>query len=168
MAARATREEIYQALFLLGSTATVNGEAAFVTASRRWVSFAQVTPDLQPAFFQVQRKESPRTTLSQGMPPVWTMHVDWFVYVNLGADLSLPPSSVLNPILDALETAVSFAPPFQTGIPPGRVVDYQRLGFPPGSVQEVRIMSEDIEIVEGLQNPTGQSVAVIPVRITRT
>jgi hypothetical protein len=168
--ARASREEIYQALFNLGAAAKVRNARdqlvpAFKTTSRRWRHWNEVPADQQPAFYQVQRKENPRTQERVGMPPRWVLYVDWFIYANAGSDITQVTSSILNPILDAIEAALPYNP--VTG-PMGVPLDYQRLGFPPGSIQEARIMDEDIEINEGLLAPQSQTVAVVPVRIIRT
>lgn len=135
------REPIYAALFAL-----VSGIPAIKLASRRARAFADVGSGDQPALFMEQTSEQQDVTTK--MPGKWTLHVDLLVYVNTGGlDPNVVPSTILNPILDAICTAL--VPPPQFG--------EQTLG---GLVARCRV-NGSIQIVEGVQGD--QAMAVIPV-----
>jgi len=81
---------------------------------------------------------------------VWTLAVDLYVYAH-SSDPYLAPATVLNPLLDAVESAL--APSATTGI--------QDLGLP-AQVQHAYI-SGKIETDEGVLGD--QAVAIVPVEI---
>ncbi len=143
------RETIYAALFALGAGIKDSANnPIFKTASRKWVTWANVAPDQQPAFYQIQRKEKVTTLERLGLPAKFELHVDWVIYVNSGADGSIIPAQLLNPITDQLVSLFEI----------GRV---QNLGLP--GIQEARIMDEDIVTDEGTLGD--QAVIVIPIRV---
>jgi hypothetical protein len=155
------RETIYNTLFNLGAGILVNGKPAFITTSRRWKNYSQVPPEQQPAFFQVQRREMPRSEKTQGVsgigvPAKWELHVDWIVYVNTGGDQNVIPSSFLNPIVDALEAIL----PNQRNTGPGNP-SAQTLGL--RGVIDARIIDTEILLDEDVTGE--QALALIPVRI---
>lgn len=139
------RETIYQALFdLVDSTARAAGA---VTTSRKLRHWADVPAVEQPAVFQAQRNES--SDQARGRPEKWTLNVDLYVYVNTSADPAAAPTTLLNPIIDALDDA------FQSCAPDGPVT----LG---GLVSHAWITGP-IETSEGLLGD--QEVAIIPIEI---
>jgi len=89
-------------------------------------------------------------TKALGSPIAWTLYADFYVYVH-SSDPYLAPAMLLNPLLDALETAL--APPPATGI--------QNLGLP-AMVQHARIAGK-IETDEGVLGD--QAIAIVPVEI---
>lgn len=98
-----TREPIYAALF-----AKLSNSANYVTKSRRLLHWTDVGPEDCPALFQAQGLETVAQLKGQGKS--WTFHVNVYVYVHtnsqqLASDAS--PSTLLNPLLDALETALA-------------------------------------------------------------
>jgi hypothetical protein len=107
------REPIYAALF-----AQVAGAAHFVTAARRLRHWSGLTPAEQPALFMRQKTEFAAVT-TLGAPTVWTLIVDLYLYAHAG-DPFVAPSTVLNPLIDAVEAAL--APLAATGL--------QNLGVP--------------------------------------
>jgi hypothetical protein len=137
------REPIYVALFMLLSNAT-----GIVSASRRLKSFNNVSPADCPALFMTQHTESHQAQTK--LPGKWNITVDVAIFVNTGAnDPDVVPSSVLNPVLDAVTAIIE--PPIAIG--------EQTLG---GLVERCRIAGS-IQIVEGVQDDT--ALAVIPVEI---
>jgi hypothetical protein len=136
-----TREPIYAALF-----ATVSGAASFVTSSRRLRHWSDVGPAEQPSLFVVQKSETVQRR--KGLPPKWTLSVDLFVYARAPDDLT-PATTVLNPLIDSIESVLAAAAPTAT----------QTLG---GLVEHAWI-SGKIETDEGVLD--GQAVAIIPVEI---
>lgn len=101
------RESIYAALWSLGSTS-----AGYATASRRLRHWADVSPAEMPAIFMVE-KGGTAVNKALGAPLVWTLSADFYVYA-YSSDPYAAPAMVLNPLLDALETAL--APNQATGI----------------------------------------------------
>jgi hypothetical protein len=138
------REPIYAALF-----ARVGGAAHFVTVARRLRHWSGLTPAEQPALFMRQKTEIAAVT-TLGAPPVWTLIVDLYLYAHAG-DPFVAPSTVLNPLIDAVEAAL--APLAATGL--------QNLGVP-AMVQHAYIVGK-IETDEGVLRD--QAVAIIPVEI---
>lgn len=137
------RELIYSTLFN-----TIKGLASFNTSSRTFKHFADVADTDQPALFQVQVREEPST--QTGQPTKWLLQVELYVYVHNGESPDNPPSSQLNPILDAITNLFS----------PDPVSAKQTLG---GLVHYVRV-SGAIETDEGLLGPQG--IAIIPIEIS--
>jgi hypothetical protein len=136
-----SREAIYEALFTLAS-----GAASFVTASRRWKHWGDVDAASQPALYQNQKAEV--TVAVNGLPPKRKLMVDLCIYATSG-DPNQASSSLLNPLLDAVEAALA----------PSPVTERQTLG---GLVSHAFI-NGNTEIYEGVLG--AQAVAIIPVEI---
>lgn len=115
-----------------------------VTVSRRLKHWNDVPPVDQPAIFIAQRGEMAETTTRQ--PTKWRIDVTLYVYART-TDKTLSPSTIINPILDAISDA--FLDP--------RTV--QTLG---GLVHYARI-SGRIETDEGSLGD--QAVAIVPIEI---
>lgn len=137
------REAIYGALFAIVSSAP-----GLVTTSRKLLHWNDVPASQQPALFQAQKTET--AVNSTRMPTKWMLSVDLYVYVSTTG--AAHPGAVLNPILDAIASALS--QPF-----PGQP---QTLG---GLVEYARIEGT-IETDEGTLGNT--AVAIIPVSILTT
>lgn len=137
-----TREAIYAALF-----GAVGLAAGFNTKGRRYIPWSEIAPELQPALFQVQRKEAPHQITN--LPASWKLDVDLIIYVNTAGDLTIAPSTLLNPILDAVTSL------FDAGVPGNK----QTLG---GLVHIARI-SGTIETDEGVLGD--QAFALVPIEI---
>lgn len=135
------RESVYQAIFALA--AAIPG---LVTASRKIRHWADVAPAEQPALFQVQKLESIEPV--PGLPPKHRFAVDLYLYAN-SSDPGIAPSSILNPLIDALEAALA----------PDLVDGRQTLG---GLVEHAWI-SPRIETDEGVLGD--QTVVIVPVEI---
>jgi hypothetical protein len=138
------REPIYAALWALGA-----GAARFATANRRLRHWSDVGPAEQPALF-MSEKGSHAATRRLGAPIVWTLYGEFYLYVH-SSDPYLPPGTVLNPLLDALETALAPSP--TTGI--------QDLGLPE-MVQHAYIAGR-IETDQGVLGD--QAIAIVPVEV---
>lgn len=100
-----TRESIYAALF-----AKVSQAATFVTISRRLQHWTDVAASAQPALFQAQVDETAHTTPGPGLPTSFILRVDLYLYANTGGDATLSPSTILNPLMDAVLNALAFEP----------------------------------------------------------
>ncbi len=137
-----SRESIYSALFTLVSSA-----AGFKTIGRRYRPWSELSPEQQPAIFQVQRKETP--TQLTGMPAAWKLEVDLVVYVNTTGNVDAVPATIMNPILDAVTSL------FDASTPLGK----QTLG---GLVHIAKIAGT-IETDEGVLGD--QAFALIPIEI---
>ncbi len=141
-----TREPIYEALFAL-----LAGAAGFTTASRRLRHWSDVAAAEQPALFLAQKSET--AELKRGLPAKWTCDVDAYVYCHAPDELTAP-TTVLNPLLDAIEAALAPQPGGDVA------ANAQTLG---GLAYQAWINGK-IETDEGTLG--GQSVAIVPIRIT--
>lgn len=137
----ATREEAYAALFAL-----LQALPGVVTASRRVEHWADVPGQKQPAVYLAQSSE--RITRKPGYPAARTLNAFVYVYVK-GASKAAPPSTKLNALVQAIETALEPVPGQET----------QTLG---GRVYQCCIEGE-IKEDEGALGD--QAVAVIPVQM---
>ncbi len=138
------RESIYRALWELAAAS-----GAFATASRRLKHWSDVSPAEQPALF-MSEKGSVAKVKALGTPVVWSLYADLYVYAH-SSDPYCAPSTILNPLLDAVEAALSPVP--ATGI--------QDLGLP-GQVQHAYIAGK-VETDEGTLGD--QAIAIVPVEI---
>jgi hypothetical protein len=138
------REAIYAALWALAAEAE-----NFATASRRLRHWSDVSPAEQPALF-MSEKGGVAKVKALGAPIVWTLFADLYLYAH-SSDPYLPPASILNPLLDAIEAALAPAP--ASGI--------QDLGLPT-MVQHAYIAGK-IETDEGVLGD--QAIAIVPVEI---
>lgn len=139
-----SREPIYAALFERAANAT-----QFVTTGRKLRHWSDLTAAEQPALFMRQKLEV-ATVAAVGAPTVWKLIVEFYVYAH-ASDPYIAPTSVLNPLLDAVQSALAPAP----------VTGVQDLGVPE-MVQHAYIAGK-VEITEGVLRD--QAVAVIPVEI---
>jgi hypothetical protein len=139
------REDIYSALFdILETTAKAAGAK---TCSRKLRHWSDVPAAEQPAVFQIQRTES--SIRRRGVPAKTTLNVDFYIYVNTSDDPQLAPTTLLNPILDAIDNA------FPSEEPGGPVtLD--------GLVSHVWTTG-NIETAEGVLG--SQEVAIVPIEI---
>jgi hypothetical protein len=136
-----TREPIYAALFAL-----ISGAANFVTVSRRLRHWSDVGAAEQPALFMIQKSESAEER--RPLPVKWRASVDLYLYAHAPDELT-PPATILNPLLDAVETALA----------PDPVSHVQSLG---GLVSHCWIAGR-VQTDEGVLG--GQAVAIVPVEI---
>jgi hypothetical protein len=141
------REPLYEAVFALLAQA-----APFKTASRRLRHWSAVEAAEQPALFQVQKRETAKQ--AEGSPTLWRAELDIYVYCQAPDD-ETAPTSVLNPLLDAIESAL---------MPAGGDVaaGTQTLG---GLARHCWIAGA-IETDEGALG--GQAVAIVPIEILAT
>ena len=143
-----SREPLYSALFSTLQAALLAPAGPFETVSRRWQDPAQISPSDRPALFQVQKEELAATSIN-GLPLNWKLSLDLVIYSAGGSDSLTAPSTELNSLLDAVESAVR-------SITPGLV---QSLG---AKVTDCRIEGK-IEIVENVQGSA--ALAVVPIEI---
>jgi len=135
-------EAIYSALFSLVSAAP-----GLNKTSRRLTSFADIPVADTPALFQLQKTET--AAVSTKTPAKWSIAVELVLFVNTGGlDMTVVPSTVLNPIKDAIISM--FALPMH---------GEQTLG---GLVSRCRVDGA-IQIVEGVQGDT--AICIIPVTL---
>jgi hypothetical protein len=95
------RESVQAALFAL-LTGNASGLSAIKTASRRLKAPQEVGAGNCPALFQIYKGET--VEWSGPHPLKRIMHLDLVLYAHSG-DRSFPTSSLLGPLLDALEQA---------------------------------------------------------------
>lgn len=138
------RETIYSALF-----SKVSSAANFTTVARRLRHEGDVPREEMPALFQLQAGED--INRLRGVPPSYTLSVELWLYAH--ADDTEAPSSVLNPLIDAVTAALE----------PSLDSDTQTLGL--ANVSHCWI-SGRIEIFEGILGNT--AIAIIPVNILAT
>ncbi len=140
------REAIYSALF-----AKLAGVAGFNTVSRRLTHWSEVPGAKQPALYQVQVGETLIT--SKGVPPKYQIDVELYLYAHTGENSLIDPSTVLNPLIDAIEAVLE----------PDPATGYQTLGL--SNVSHCRIEGR-VATSEGLLG--GQGVVIIPISILAT
>jgi hypothetical protein len=99
------REAIYSALF-----AKVSQAATFETVSRRLQHWTDVSAGAQPALFQAQVDETAHTSPGPGLPTTFILRVDLYIYANTQGDATLSPSTILNPLIDAVLATLAFEP----------------------------------------------------------
>jgi hypothetical protein len=135
-------DPIAAALFTKLSTSSV-----FVSASRKFKHFADLNAGDQPSLYLVQK--GIQVSPVPGLPPVYVFTFDALVYVNTGGDESVPPASILNPLLDALLASLT----------PVGSQDKQTLG---GLVVHAWVEGH-IETDEGMLGQQGY--AIVPISI---
>ena len=145
------REQIYSALFATLQAALLAPAGPFRTVSRRWQDPSQLSPADRPCLYQVQKDELVGTSLN-GLPIHARLNVDLVLYTAGDSEPTSVPSTELNSLLDAVESAVR-------GAAPGVA---QTLG---GRVSHCRIEGK-IEIVENVQG--AMALAVVPVELLTT
>lgn len=145
------REQIYSALFATLQGALLAPAGPFKTVSRRWQDLSQISPADRPSLYQVQKDELIGTGLN-GLPIHAKLALDLVLYTSGDSEPNSVPSTELNTLLDAVETAIRSATP---GLA-------QSLG---GRVSHCRIDGK-IEIVENVQG--SMALAVVPVEILTT
>lgn len=135
-------ETIFSALFDLAQR--IDG---LKTSSRKLESWSKVPGANQPALFQAEKDYQP--VQKQGLPTVWLLHADWYVYVYGDAQDQLP-SVQLNTILKQIVEAMP---------PTTDATQIQTLG---GLVERCWITGA-IETDEGVLG--SQRVAIVPIEI---
>ncbi|MGH6990168.1 MAG: hypothetical protein ACREFD_14675 [Stellaceae bacterium] len=140
-----TREPIYGALFAL-----IQSAAGFATASRRLRHWSDVAAIEQPALFMVQKSETAEQ--QRGLPAKWSCDVDLYLYCH-APDETSAPTTILNPLLDAVEAALM----------PLSGEDLAINTRTLGGLAYRAFINGKIETDEGTLG--GQSVAIVPVRI---
>lgn len=138
------REAIDAALF-----ARLSSLAGFITTTRRLKHWADVSADRQPYLCQAMGNQSVERIT--GQPARWRIQLKLYIYAT--APETGAPSSVLNPLIDAVEAAIE---------PAFAAIPYQTLG---GLVEYCRI-SGTVETDEGTLGM--QAVAIIPIEILVT
>jgi len=141
-----SRESIMAALFAL-----VSGSASFVTSSRRLQLWTELSAAETPAIFMAEREEQ-YDRKGEGLPPVVTLNVDLYIYTKPGLDSGMTPSSVLNPLLDAIDAALA----------PNTVTGRQTLG---GLVSHCRIEGK---LFKDPGDIDGDGMAIVPIKILAT
>jgi hypothetical protein len=139
-----TREPIFVALNAQLQPLVTN--ATIKTLTRRLKHFSDVEPSERPYVCITQGIESiPKR--KRGTPGVYTLRAKIYIYVSTSGGQT--PATVLNPILDAIQSAI------EPGMP-----DTNTLG---GLVQECWIEG-DIETFEGTLGD--DEVAIVPIYMT--
>jgi hypothetical protein len=137
-----SREAIFTALFAL-----VSGLPQFVLTSRKFRLWDAVPPEQRPCLLQYQGPESNKEGQRQPLAPVRRMTAKFFIYTNV-KEVDVP-ATIMNPLLDAVDNALSPAIPGQV----------QNLG---GLVSSCYIDGETIVVTGDLD---GDGIAVIPITI---
>lgn len=97
------RETIHSALFTLVSNA-----AGFNTKRRKPEHWDNVSPPDMPAIFMAQMGQTAKP--QRGLPTIWELDVEVYLYVHTNGDANHTPASLINPLLDAVCTALAFDP----------------------------------------------------------
>lgn len=102
-----TREAIYSALFSLinKSAMLVSGGGLFNSISRTGKLWTEFNQGDYPVLQQVETEESYQYPQGDAAPPKVILAAEFWIYL-YAADPSVPPSSLLNPLIDAIENAI--------------------------------------------------------------
>lgn len=144
------REDISVALFTLIQGASYPNEIALFT--RKYISTADLGGGQLPTICVLVKNEH-ATMKGHGIPAQWKLEAEIFIFVNTGQP-STEPETVLNNILDAIETALTPLTPFPN--------NRQTLS---GLVYDCRI-NGTIERDPGFISGVG--AAAVPIEITIT
>jgi hypothetical protein len=139
-----TREPIYQALF--AKLLPLKNSGLAVTCTRLLKHWNDVQDYEQPAIFMAQGDQIAEHQL-KGSPYKWDLSVNIYVYVK--TDGTTAPATLLNPILDAIENALSSKVPGMQ----------QNLG----GLCDTCYIDGAIQTFEGTLGT--QEVAIIPIKI---
>lgn len=144
------RENIYSAVFAYWSGLTIGGNPAFKTATRKLTVWENVAAEDQPALLQLQKSET--VNKPKGLPARWVLSVELYLYVHTGAsnDNSLIASQILNPLLDAVEAAITIDDVMNSACTLGGIVSHCYID---GAV----------EVFEG--NLGDQAACIIPITV---
>lgn len=138
---RATREQVYAALFnLLGTLPGLK------TVSRRLQNAQDMQPEGFPAAFQLQGKQAAK--YSGNTPSIYTWRADWLLYAH-NSDQTVSPTTQLNALIDAATALLVPAPS----------TNRQTLG----GLVEYCAIDGDIEVFEGILGD--RSIAILPISI---
>jgi len=143
-----TREQVFQALFAVVQAAPV--ATLIKTFTRRFALPDQVLPGAMPQLMVWEQPERSEFT-GPAMPPkrAWTaMIVVYFQNTNP----AVAGATIINPIIDAIETALRYDDPATNKLTLGRLVTYCRI--------EGQTIKET-----GDTDARGIGGAVIPIRI---
>lgn len=143
-------ETIYAALFDLLDSAQLDGSRAWVTSSRKWQSWGDVSPSNQPAMFMREGSQDATQQLAIGLTE-WKLRASCWIYCQHPSDQGSIPSTLINRLLTAVKDVLSPLP--------GR--DAQTLG---GLVTNCFIEGR-VLIDEGLAPQDTQSIIVVPISI---
>lgn len=147
------REQVYAALFSFVQNALTGSPTPAVTVSRVPQHYANVSVDLMPAVYQVQKGEA--VVRKRGLNAKYEFTSELLIYAVGTQDGVTPASTAINNILDTIDTALSPTP-----VPDNT----QHLGLF-GIVEHAWIEGK-VEIYEAILNQI--SVAIVPIHILCT
>lgn len=104
MASSINRSAIMAAVF-----ARLNAIPAFATKGRRFREVTEVSATEQPALFLLAADKQDATYQQEGARPVWALEPEILVYVRVD-DKTLSPDEILEPLIDAVDAALQWAP----------------------------------------------------------
>lgn len=146
-----TREPIEVALFaFFAAIAGADGGKLFKTATRKPEHWDNVPPEDSPALLLMPRREIGNRR--KGLPTKWTGEWDLLLYVHTGAqnDPSVVASTLLNPLLDAIEAALTVDDPFNNALTLGGLVSHCAI---------------EGEITKFLGSLGDEATAIVPIQI---
>jgi hypothetical protein len=141
-----TREDVFGALFALGSGLTWGSPARTLAYSARRVKLWDDLP-AQPALCQAEQDED--VTEVTRLPSKTTYSASWLIYHNVGKDPAATPATETNLILDAIQALFPSGDPDQV----------QTLG---GLVHHCFISGK---VFKDSGDLDGQALIIVPIRI---
>lgn len=143
-------DAIYNRLLSLGN---------FVIVSRRLRPYEDVSPAEQPAVYIVSSGKETATT-KRGIPSVWRLGIDLYIYARNTGDPYVSPSVELNQLLDDVDQAILFDPLKDVpGSPEGNFNDYQNVYHTTLMGLVSHLWITNIERFDGTVD--GQSAAIV-------
>jgi len=145
-----TREPVYAAVFAFFAALTQGGAPLFRLATRKAEHWDQAAAEDSPCLFMRQRTEN--ASRVKGRPTIWRLSVDLLLYARTNAqnDPDVVPAQVLNPLLDAIEAALTPDDPMNDACTLGGLVSHAAI-------------EGTVEIFEGTQGD--EAVAVVPLTL---
>ena len=138
---RATREQVYAALFALLGTLP-----GMMVVSRRLQNAQDMQPESFPAGFQLQGEQI--TKFSGNTPAIYTWKADWLLYTH-NSSQTISPTTQLNALIDAATALLN----------PSPAGNRQTLG----GLVEYCAIDGNIQVFEGILGD--RSIAILPISI---
>jgi len=143
-------EQIYAALFALLDATLLNGSRAWMTSSRKWQSWADVSPSNQPALFMREGRQRATQNEANGLTE-WKLRATVWIYCQHPQDQGSVPATLINNLLTAVKNQLSPLPG----------LDAQTLG----RLVTNCFIEGDVLIDEGIAPQDTQSIVVVPISI---
>lgn len=142
------RAPIYAGLFAYFAGLSSGGAPLFKTVTRIPRHWEEVAGEDQPAL--LMRKRSEKAEYRKFLPIKWVLDIDLLIYVQAASEPDADPGQLLEPLLDAVDTALEVDDVVNNVCTLGGLVSYATFD---GTTQ-IHLGTLD-----------GEAVAVVPIRV---